>query len=585
MDLESKPREASSHTSKTQQTKPSIWAAFVSWLVPGGLLILCLLTASAFFLATTKAKFSYPAQTDLNPQSTRGGIFRFPLLTPIMTLDPARASQPEIILIQQIFDGLTAFDEQLNIVPALAQYWEISPDGKTYTFELRPDALFHNGRSVTAEDCVFSFKRLITPGLNQDNYPYFSRIEGAEDFHEGRTDSVSGLLALDKHRFQIRFTTPFIPALSVLSMYCSKILPKKELLEMGDEFFTSPIGTGPFRFSRWIGPDEDPGVPVYDGVPLALRLEANGHYFFGAPSLDGLLFRAVWNSRGVEDEQPIHERFDCIPIYVDKYIDWTPVQTDKLLLLHYFIIPNEAPPYDNPRVRRALNYAMDKRSLLDSSPVTMRTTIATGIVPPGIPGFLPIETSYQLNLKRARRLLIEAGYPEGRGLPPLEIPFYEQEMSETLRQSLIGCMANIGVKVRPVKFKRIIDANDPLFKGRAMLFGKGWNADFPDPDNFMRPLFHSASPVNYSGYNNPDVDRLLEQAWSESSYLTRNRMYHRIEKLVFHDSPVIPLDYGRLLFHVRPNVRGFSLSPMGDSYIKMNKIWLAGDEDEALPEM
>ena len=138
-----------------------------------------------------------------------------------------------------------AFDQHLNIVPALARYWDISPDGKTYTFELHPEARFHNGEPVTAEDCVFSFERLLTPGLNETNYHYFTRIVGAQDFREGKAKTVAGLRAIDERTFQIRFTTPFVPALSVLSMYSSKILPKKEVLKRGERFFKEPIGAGP----------------------------------------------------------------------------------------------------------------------------------------------------------------------------------------------------------------------------------------------------------------------------------------------------------------------------------------------------
>jgi ABC-type oligopeptide transport system substrate-binding subunit len=111
----------------------------------------------------------------------------------------------------------------------------------------------------------------------------------------------------------------------------------------------------------------------------------------------------------------------------------------------------------------------------------------------------------------------------------------------------------------------------------------GWIADFPDPDNFLRPLFHSTSPINRSRYHNPEVDRLLDLAWSETSYQERNDLYRRIEKLILLDAPIIPLDYGRQRFLVRPNVKGFTLSPMGYTYIKMNKIWLDPPSPQAGP--
>jgi len=101
-----------------------------------------------------------------------------------------------------------------------------------------------------------------------------------------------------------------------------------------------------------------------------------------------------------------------------------------------------------------------------------------------------------------------------------------------------------------------------------------WYADFPDPDNFLRPLFHSQGPLNEFGYSNPKVDLLLDQVWSETSYMKRNKLYHRIEEIILRDSPIIPTDYGRLRYLLRPNVRGFTLTPLGSPYIQMRNIWL-----------
>jgi peptide/nickel transport system substrate-binding protein/oligopeptide transport system substrate-binding protein len=546
-----------------------------SWLIPISLLILCLATATAFFLATGQSQPRKAAVEENGPPPVRGGIFHLPLDGYIWTLDPARAARiSEISIAEQIYDGLTALDENLNVVPALARYWEISQEGKVYTFELRPDARFHNGRPVTAEDCVYSFQRLLTPGLNTNNYDYYSRIEGAREFREGLAKHVSGLRALDERTFQIRFTSPFVPALSVLSMYSSKILPKHELLEKGDDFFMAPVGTGPFRFSRWIGREEDPLVPLSKGIPQALRLEANRNYFGNEAYLDAVTFRYV--------DRPLHERFDFIPYTVENVLGWTPVEVDRLLSVYYFVLPNEVEPYDDPRVRRALSYVMDKRSFLDSRLRTTGAPAADGIVPPGIPGFLPMDSTYKRNLERAKTLLADAGHPNGRGLPPLELLVYEGDMASVAgHQCLKSCLAEIGVKVKEVKVTRHASGTDMELSERTIMYETGWIADFPDPDNFLRPLFHSTSPANLSGYDNPEVDRLLDQAWTETSYSTRNKLYHKIETIVLRDSPVIPLHYGQSRYLVRPKVRGLRISPMGLPYMKLNRVWLS--ETETVP--
>jgi len=556
-----------------------------AWLVPGGLLCLFLLTAFATrFVKKDRYLVSVAGTDELEQQPVQGGVFRYPLFDAIRTLDPAQAMYSvDVMLVQQLYDGLTAFDEHLNVVPALAKFWEISPDGKTYTFELREDARFHNGRKVTAEDCVFSFERLLTQGLNDQNYSYYSRIEGAEEFRNGRVRHVRGIEALDGNRFRITFVTPFVPALSVLSMYASKILPKDEILEGGERFFTNPIGTGAFQFSRWIEPSEDPAVPTIAGVLQGLRLEANAQYFGGRPYLDALVFRAAWNAPGHEGEsRPMHEVADCLETNeVKRYADWTVVEAERVLALHYLYFPNHVAPYDNPKVRLAINYALDKRSFLDAHRLTEGVPAATGVVPPGIPGFIPKESHFGQNLEKAKALLADAGYPGGKGLPPLELPvlpsrMYSRDPGSMARDScLVACLKKVGVDVRFIEMDHFIDFDAPEFQDRAVLRANTWFADFPDPDNFLRPLFHSKGSMNTFGYDNREVDRLLDRVWTETSYTKRNELYHHIEDIVLRDSPIIPTDYGRLRFSLRPNVRGFKLTPLGAPYIQMKDIWLA----------
>ncbi len=554
------------------------------WLIPGLLLALFLLTALATVLVKEDALRARLAGDD-DPASrpVQGGVFRYPLLDAFHTLDPARAVyRMEVMLVQQIYDGLTAFDRHLRVVPALAKFWEISPDGKTYTFELRENARFHNGRRVTAEDCVFSFERLLTKGLNEHNYHYFGRIEGASEFREGTAAHVKGLEAVDEDTFRIRFVTPFVPALSVLSMYSSKILPKQEVLAQGEKFFESPIGTGAFQFARFIEPEEDPGVPLDEGVRQGVRLEANLQYFGGRPHLDAVTFRALWHSKNHADaERPFHEIADCVETSeLERFGDWVAVEAPQLLALRYLYFPNHVAPYDDPRIRRAINLALDKRSFLDSHIVTAGTPAATGVVPPGIPFFIPKGAGAGHDVEKAKALLAEAGYPGGKGLPPLELPVvrdgvYPREPASKDRDGcLIACLARVGVKVKLLEVQRYLRSDDPVFRHRAILDDNTWYADFPDPDNFLRPLFHSKGYMNTFGYSNPEVDRLLDQVWSETSYTARNKLYHRIEEMVLEDAPIIPTDYGRLRYLLRGNVRGFYLTPLGVPYIQMKEIWL-----------
>ena len=563
------------------------------WFAPILLLSLALVTALAGWLTPDKKYSDIPTLAGPEESPVEGGVFRFPLLGYFETLDPARARfDVEVLLVQQLFDGLTAFDDQLNVVPALAQYWRIEDDGKTYTFELRDDAKFHNSRPVTAEDCVFSFERLLSKELNESNYQYYSRIEGAQEFRDGSTDHVAGLRAIDDRTFQIRFTTPYVPALSVLSMYSSKILPKEELLAMGEEaFFEQPVGTGAFSFSRWIGHEEDPALPIVDGIPQGVRVEANPFYFAGRPYLDAVVFRAVTNREGFAPTAPLSERFDCLETTADSQA-WSAVEARRLLALKYVILPTHIAPYDDPRVRRALNYALDKRSFLDVVAATAGTPEANGIIPPGIPGFASTPTKHGHDLEEARRLLAEAGFPDGMGLPPLEIPVLQQSEndeyprpSSVRRGCLESCFYKLGVTIKHIPVDQLVEIGDPAYADRPVLYGGTWFADFPDPDSFLRPLFHTDGAMNQNGYSNVLVDDLLDQVVSETSYTKRTKTYREVERLVLLDSPIIPTDYGRLRYLVRPNVRGFRLIPLGTGYINLRHVWLIEDESESEVEL
>jgi peptide/nickel transport system substrate-binding protein/oligopeptide transport system substrate-binding protein len=376
-------------------------------------------------------------------------------------------------------------------------------------------------------------------------------------------------------------------------MYSSKILPKQEVLAQGDEFFQAPIGTGAFQFARFIEPDEDPGVPLHGGVRQGVRLEANLQYFEGRPHLDAVTFRALWSSDDHEgSELLVSEIADVVETSVtEPYGDWVAVEAPQLLALRYLYFPNHVAPYDDPRIRRAINLALDKRSFLDSHRMTAGTPAATGVVPPGIPFFIPKGDESGHDVEKAKALLAEAGYPGGKGLPPLELPVvrdgvYPREPASKDRDGcLIACLARVGVKVKLLEVQRYLRADDPVFRQRAILDDNTWYADFPDPDNFLRPLFHSKGYLNTFGYRNPEVDRLLDQVWSETSYSTRNKLYHKIESIVLEDSPIIPTDHGRLRYLLRKNVHGFNLTPLGVPYIQMKDIWLEEESAETGVEL
>lgn len=495
-----------------------------------------------------------------------GGTYRATLAFKPRTLDPAKATDIySVTIIQQIFDGLICFDKELNLVPAIARSWRATRDGKVYTFFLRKGVRFHNGREVTAEDFVYSFKRIIDPATNSDIRDIFLKISGAVEFSEGKTRDVKGLKALDRYTLQIELVEPFAPFLKILAMTRTKVVPREEVERWGSDFGKHPVGTGPFRLSRW---EED-----------RIVLEANRDYFNGRPYLDRVIYRIFPGARYDE----MYREF------LKGNLEETPIPSDRrkealkggfrivrrpLLSLLYYGLNVKTPPFTNKKVRQALNLAINKERILKEA-LKGKDVKASRILPPGMPGYNPGREVYPYDPERARRLLEEAGYPDGRGLPVLEI--WSASKAEATRKELEIIKSNlsdIGIQVR-IRYEEDWPTYERLLLNRKLPFYRyAWYADFPDPDNFLTILFHSLARYNFSSYTNPEVDRLLERAKREIVPLKRIGMYRKAEELILDNAPLIPILHRTFEMVYQPYVKGIEASPLGAPYIPMNKVWL-----------
>src|SRR5262245_3178174 len=379
----------------------------------GGMRPPLLLLVGGCLLATA----AFAADQDRGTEAGRASsanAYRRPLGNDPATLDPARIGDVYSRSVsQQLFDGLVQFDQTLTITPALAQFWKASRDGLTWTFTLRKGIKFHHGREVTSDDVVYSLTRLLDPKVKSGSADLFSSIKGAQEFREGAAKQVSGLTAVDRYTVQVVLTEALAPFVSMLAVGHAKIVPRELVEQQGDAFGAQPVGTGPFRFVRW-----EPGKEIV--------LVANTEYFDGAPRLSRVVYRIF---RG-EEFDAMYEQFkrgnlEDSPIPTQEYrrvvtsADYIHVKR-PMFSVRFYGFNVRTKPLDDRRVRQAIIHAIDREALV-AEVYLDRYTLARGILPPGMMAFNPKLTGYPYDPARARELLAQAGYPGGRGLPPVQI--------------------------------------------------------------------------------------------------------------------------------------------------------------------
>jgi peptide/nickel transport system substrate-binding protein/oligopeptide transport system substrate-binding protein len=492
-------------------------------------------------------------------------VYRRPLGNDPATLDPARISDIYGLSVsQQIFDGLVEFDHTLTIVPALARYWKATRDGLTWTFSLRRGVKFHHGREVTADDVVYSLTRLLDPRLRSAAADLFINVHGAREFREGRAATVSGITALDPATVRIVLDEPQAPLVFVLAVGYAKIVPRDRVSAQGDAFGTTPVGTGPFRFERWERGKE-------------IVLAANPGYFGGAPRLARVVYRIFpGEPTAAMFEEFRRGQLEDSPVPMQDYprvmasVRGTHVKR-PMFNVRFLGLNTRVKPLGDARVRQALMSAIDRPAIVEE--VTRgRFVVARGILPPGTLGYTPGLASHDYDPARARQLLAEAGYPEGRGLPTLTI--LAGVKLEREHQLVVQYLAAVGVRT---EFKYVTEwpqFTRLLAEGQVPAFQYAWLADVPDPDNFLFKLFHSKSPRNYTGYANPQLDALLLRARNEPDPQRRADLYRRAEQLVVHEAVVIPFFHQPYERVFQPYVRSIEVSGLGDPYIPLRKIWL-----------
>ena len=526
--------------------------------------------------------------------ASEGGTTFVRLASDPVTLDPHQTgdvTSSEFII--EIFGGLVTLDLNLDVAPDLAERWTISDDGRVYTFFLRPDAVFHNGKPVTAQDVQWSIERASDPEMPGSRVDvYLGDIVGVEERVAGAADTVSGVRVIDDHTIELTIDAPKPYFLSKLT-YPAAFVLDRETVEGNPDWLEVPNGTGPFRLASY-------------EAGASLVLTANERYHLGPPHLATV--RYLLGDAGDTSPLQMYEDGDIhvleargdtlASVRVPSHpLNAELVQGPPEFVVWYIGLNATVPPFDDPRVRQAMAMAIDIETTIPDR-LQGRFLPARGILPPGFPGFSEEVRGYDFDPERARQVLAESRYGPGLagfGAPltwdVLETPpgtvalnpanvtlgFLTLDPSRassltlgvldapdrlTFTNALVQMWRDhLGIDVVPRRsndFGRYIEDVD---ERRLAMYELGWIADYPDPENFLDILFHSESSVNHMAYSNPVVDRLLEQARVEHRDQERRFAFYRLaEQRILDDAPWIPLyHFGSGHVLIKPNVRDFHL--------------------------
>jgi len=531
----------------------------------------------ATILATLVAlTASVLGQEGLSPTGAQrqGGVYRRPLPHNPVTLDPAR---PNDIygrtIANQLFDGLVQFDGALAIRPAIAETWTASRDGLVWTFTLRKGVKFHHGREVTAYDVVYSFTRIVDPKTKSAGAPLFMKIKGARQFAEGRASNVEGLTATDRYTLRVTLAESQAPFVSSLAVGFAKVVPREIVEKLGEDFGRQPVGTGPFKFVEWARDKQ-------------ITLAANPDYFEGRPSLDGLEYR-IFSGETLDETFGEFDRGNLedsgIPARLrPQLLNGRRYQFIRrpILGIAFLGINTAEKPMDDPRVRQALNYAIDRRAIVREI-YQDQYLPGVGILPPGTYGYDPKLTGYPNDPKKAAELLAAAGYPGGKGLPVIQIwSARKTEEAVAEHDAIVRSWAALGIRAEVHYNTNWPEYKAQVYAGKLPIFRYSWYADTPDPETFLGQLFDSKSTDNITRYRSPAADSLLQRARLEPDAQKKLRLYQEVEQRIVSDAPIMVLNYYSYERAFQPYVKGIQVSALGDPYIPMKKIWLERGKTE-----
>lgn len=502
-------------------------------------------------------------------------VFRYNEHYNVATLDPAFARNPPIIWpTNQLFNGLVQQDDSLNIVPDIAKSWDISEDGKTYTFKLRKDIFFHkhaqfktpdSTRKVVASDFTYSFDRLLDPSVASPGSWVLSNVENYK--------------AIDDHTFQINLNQAFPAFIGLLGMrYCS-VVPREIVAYYGQEFRAHPVGTGPFKFKRW-----------QEGVKLVLRrnelyfekdtrgrqlpyLEAVAITFLPDKQSEFLQF-AQGNLDMLNSLDPSYKDELLTPLgdLRTKYETEVKIITGPFLNTEYigFFLGSPSPEVRSPLLRRAINYGFDRQKMITYLRNGIGQPAYAGFIPKGLPGYND-SIGYRYRPDKAQQLIDQYIEESGNENPTITIGTNSQylDICEYIQRELGKLGLQIEIEVMPPSTLRQLKSTGQLDAFRA-----SWIADYPDAENYLS-LYYSKNFTpggpNYTHFKDANFDKLYEQSFRVSDIQERRLLYEKMDSIITSKAPFVPLYYDEVIQFLHKDIHG--LRPNPQNFLNLKRVY------------
>ena len=503
------------------------------------------------------------------PTATAGGkITTATVLWQKLTFDPAYTSATALgFSARAVHATLIKYGEGAELIPDLAERWEVLEQGLLYRFHLRRGVKFHNGRTLEARDVYESFLRLLLPETKSSGSWILRSVRGAQDVLEGRTRTISGIIVRDPHTLDIRLTEPLAFFLSLMTTPETAIIPAEEGKD-AERFRLRGIGAGPFQVAE-----------VVEGQRM--RLARNTSYFIpDEPHLDEVTFRLDLNSfRDVADAF-LRGELDIahgIPPKIVADVRKDPRYAPYLLTtiqLHtsYVAYDSSSAPFDKVEVRQAVNYAIDRRRINDEV-FGGQAALAHSLLPPGLLGYDEKLRGYDHDPDRARTLLRQAGYGSG-----FTLEYRTWDTDEFNNSGMVPLIVEdldrVGIRVNVTRHSATDASAARARRGHGLLYLANWYADFPDADNFFYIFFHSeATSIRGLYFHRSELDAQILEARRSNDAEHRASVYRSLNEMVIREAPIVPLFHERLFVLHKPEVRGvrtFLVPPP----VRYHDIWI-----------